>query len=189
MMRRRLEPLLAAARRLSWPLRARIGGVGIAGLLLVAAAALLALWHQGRLPALEQERAALLREAQQLAEQAKRPDRERPRSAEQALAALPPASGHAADLRVLYQVAARHHVEIDRADLQPTSARDAELVVVGATLPLRGRYLDLKRCAGEWLQRLPHAALLDLRLERPDIGSRELKARVRLALHYRAGEP
>ncbi len=185
----RLPTLAAGLRKAAWPLRARLGDAGVAGLLLLLAAALLALWQYTRLPSMEAERGALLREARALAEEAKRPPRERPRGPEQALAALPAPTGHAADLRVLYRVAQRHHVEIERADLQQTSAADAEVVVVGATLPLRGRYVDLKRCAGEWLQTLPHAALLDLRLERPDIGSRELKARVRLALHYRRGEP
>ncbi len=184
-----LQSLAAGLRRASWPLRARLGNTGVAGLGLLLAAAMLALWQYVRLPELEQERGALLREARALAEEARRPPRERPRGADQVLAALPAPTGHAVDLRVLYGVAQRHHVVIERADLQQTSAGDAEVVVIGATLPLRGRYLDLKRCAGEWLQTLPHAALLDLRLERPDIGSRELKARVRLVLHYRRGEP
>lgn len=184
-----LERLASQWRRASWPLRSRIGGAGLAGLLLLALAAALAAWQHARLPAIEQERVALQHEARELAEAAQRPARERPRSAGQLLAALPAPTEHAADLRVLYGVATRHHVEIERADLQQTSTADAEWVVIGVTLPLRGRYVDLKHCAGEWLQRLPHAALLDLRLERPDIGSRELKARVRLAFYYRRGEP
>lgn len=188
MTRATLERLGAGLRRLSWPLRVRLGAAGVLGLGLALLGGGLALWQATREPALTAQQQALLAQARSLAEQAVMPLRERPRNTEQALAALPLPTAHAADLRVLYSVAARRDVEIERGDFQQLAGAEGGLVVISATLPMRGSYAALKAYASEVLQQLPHVALLDLRLERADIGSRELRARLRLTMHYRRGD-
>lgn len=184
-----LSPLLPWVRRKTWPLRSRVGLSGVlgVGLLLLGAGLAVAqgLLHSKSAQALQ----ALELEAADLGTQARQAQATRPRGPAETLGALPTVDTHLSDLRALFELAARHRLDLERSDLQPTAAPSAALHAVVLTLPLRGSYASLKGFAGDALKQLPHLALQDLRMERPDIGSSEIRARVRMALYYRGAQP
>jgi hypothetical protein len=184
-----LAPVLPWMRRKTWPLRSRVGMTGVlgVGLLLLGAglAVAQALLHNKAAQALLK----LELEAADLGAQAQQVQAARPRGHAETLRALPAVETHLSDLRALFELAARHRLDLERSDLQPTAAPSAAMHAVVLTLPLRGSYASLKGFAGDALKLLPHLALQDLRMERPDIGSSEIRARIRMALYYRGAQP
>jgi hypothetical protein len=184
-----LSRVLPWVRRKSWPLRSRVGTLGVlgAGLLLLGTGlgVAQALLHERSAQAL----LALETEATNLGALTRQVQASRPRSAAETLGALPPADTRLRDLRALFELAALHRLDLERSDLQLSSVPTSALSSVVMTLPLRGSYANLKGFAGDALKRLPHLALQDLRMERPDIGSSDIRARVRLALYYRGEQP
>lgn len=178
-----LEQLAMRLRRVSWPLRMQVGSLGVPGLLLLAVGIALLGWQIARRPAIDATVDELRQQALALATQAPTKIAPREQSDEQVFESLPSIRAHAADLRALFEAARTNKLTIERSDFQVTPA-GGPITVVTATLPMRGSYANIKQFASEALERLPHLSLQDLRLERPDIGTTELRARVRVALYY-----
>ncbi|MBL8288689.1 MAG: hypothetical protein JNL85_11960 [Rubrivivax sp.] len=176
----------ATLRRAAWPLHRRLGRFGPAAVLVLALAMAFAAWHAMRRPAID---ASILK----LEQQARELQQLRPRldaaTAQQTLRALPPMRQHPADLRAVFEVADLHRVELANGEYQLRALAESSWVTVSATFPLTAGYPEVKAFTRSVLERLPHVALDDLRLERSHIGSRELQVRVRLSFHYQRAEP
>ncbi len=186
-----LADLAATARRWTWPLRYHFGSVGLVGILLLCAAATIALWQIADRDRVDGRIRDLQQQARELADQAAASPPTLASEARRAreLETVPTLRDHGSDLQALFEAAKANDVTIDRSDYQVATGIDGPLTVVVATLPVRGSYVQLKRFANDALVRLPHLALQDLRMERPDIGTTELRARVRVALYYRRSAP
>lgn len=181
----RMADLAAAARRWTWPLRYHVGSLGMVGIVLLCAAATIALWQLTDRDRVESRIRDLHQQARELADQAAALPPARASDATRELETVPNLRDHGSDLQALFEAAKANDVTIERSDYQTATGTDGPLTVVVATLPVRGSYAQLKRFANDALVRLPHLALQDLRMERPDIGTTELRARVRVALYYR----
>ncbi|MBL8342711.1 MAG: hypothetical protein JNL30_14675 [Rubrivivax sp.] len=173
-------------RRASWPLRRRFGPLGPWAALLLALVLAAAAWHALRRPGLD---AAVQHVQQQARELQQLRPRAAPAGALQSLRLLPPVRQHTADLRAVFELADAHRIDLASGEYQLRKLADSSLVTVSATFPVTAGYPDIKAFAGSLLERLPHVALDDLRLERSHIGSRELQARIRLNFHYQRAEP
>ena len=184
-----LSGLARTARRLSWPLRNRVGLAGAAGLALLLVGASLAAVQVALQPRAQKALAELQRETATLAEQTRQLQASKPPGPAETLKALPSPEAYVADLRTLFELATQHRLELERSEHQLLSASDAPLVVVVVTLPLRGSYASLKGFATQAIQQMPHLALQDFRLDRPDIGALEVRARIRVAFHYQGAVP
>lgn len=176
----------AALRRASWPLHRRLGRFGPLAVLVLALALAGAAWHAMRRPAIDASIQKLELQARELRQLRPRLD---PATALQTLRALPPMRQHPADLRTVFEVADAHRIDLASGEYQMRSLSESSLVTVSATFPLSAGYPEVKAFTRSLLERLPHVALDDLRLERSHIGSRELQVRVRLTFHYQRGEP
>jgi hypothetical protein len=168
-----------ALRRLGWP-----GLLGALLLLLAGAAA--ALWPTLRLAtdearlALEQRRLGLQRPSAPPVE---------PRTAQQDLENLvgsfPPFSQNAADVKAVFAGAERAHVTLLKGDYAVKADAGSPFLTYTATFPVHESYAALKLFAAEVLQELPHAALDEMRMVRPDATGQVLDATVRFTLIYR----
>jgi len=67
--------------------------------------------------------------------------------------------------------------------------RGAGLASYRITLPLRGRYPDIREFLSETLQQMPYAAVDGLRFERKKVGDAQLEAQLRVTLFFRPSNP
>ncbi|MFO1267011.1 MAG: hypothetical protein U1F25_09820 [Rubrivivax sp.] len=176
----------AALRRAAWPIHRRLGRFGPLAVLVLALALAAAAWHALRRPAIDASIQKLEQQARELRQLRPRLDAA---TAQQTLRALPPMRQHPADLRTVFEVAEAHRIDLASGEYQLRSLAESALVTVSATFPLTAGYPEVKAFTRSLLERLPHVALDDLRLERSHIGSRELQVRVRMSFHYQRAEP
>ena len=104
---------------------------------------------------------------------------------QQLTAELPAFAKNAGDLKLIFALAKRHHIAIDKGDYQ--FIRDPQLLIMsfGALFPMRDNYANVKGFVADVLQALPHAALEELAFDRGDASSQLLDARVRLTILYK----
>jgi hypothetical protein len=98
-----------------------------------------------------------------------------------------PTSDHAAaDLRMVFAAAQKNQVELAKGEyaLVPTG-NASRLRRFEVTLPVKERYVTLKSFVADVLNAVPHASLVDLRIERHAANVDQLDARVHFALFYR----
>jgi len=98
-----------------------------------------------------------------------------------------PSSDHStADLRVIFAAAQSAHVELARGEY---SVRPVEgsggLERFDIILPVKEHYAPVKTFVAEVLNKLPHASLDELRVERPGSAADQLDSRVHFTLFYR----
>lgn len=98
---------------------------------------------------------------------------------------FPPLAQNAADMAALFASAERAHVVLAKADYTVRADAGSPFVAYTATFPLHEPYADIKAFTGNVLRELPHAALDEMRMGRPDVGSTVLEASVRFTLVYR----
>jgi hypothetical protein len=98
---------------------------------------------------------------------------------------FPPFAQNAQDLKAVFAGAQRAQVELLKGDYVVKADPASPFITYTATFPLHQGYDALKRFAAEVLQTLPHAALEDLQLVRPDASGTELDATVRFTFVYR----
>jgi hypothetical protein len=99
---------------------------------------------------------------------------------------FPPAGQSTADLRVIFAAAQAAHVDLARGEY---SVRQVEasggLERFDVILPVKERYAPVKAFVAEVLNKLPHASLDELRVERPGAAADQLESRVHFTLFYR----
>jgi len=187
----RWHPALHTARRLLRGARDTLGVAGVAG------AALLLLASLGLADALRTQRQSeSLDDATETARaQATRSaSAGRDRSPAEQMAQFrrwfPPASQSTSDLRAIFAAAEAAHVELARGEY---SVRAVEglggIERFDAVFPVKEHYAPVKAFVAEVLNRLPHASLDELRVERPQSAAEQLESRVHFTMFYREANP
>ena len=180
---------LHASHRLARWIRFRLGLAGIAGVaLLVAAAVAMALATRTH-----HETAWLSAAAEQARERlakfgAAHPAEEHTPAEQLARFQqwFPPASQSTADLRVIFTAAQSAHVDLARGEYQvrPVDGSGG-LERFDVILPVKEHYAPVKAFVADVLNKLPHASLDELRVERPGSAADQLESRVHFTLFYR----
>jgi len=174
--------------RLWWRARRRLGLPGLLGLLLLLPALGLGMW----LPALNRQADDLRGELAAQVTASTRAGTASPRvrsgreQAVQFAATFPALSQSASDLGEVFAIAQRRHLAMPKGDYQLKSEPNAPLVAYTLTLPVSQDYATIKGFVADVLEALPHVALDELRLSRPNAGTAELEALVRLTFVYRS---
>lgn len=98
-------------------------------------------------------------------------------------------------IEAILDAAESHHLMIARADYLRTRDALAQAASLQMTIPLRGRYTDVRSWIEEILAGNAYVAVNELGFKREDIGLDQIEARVRLTIWYdpaksasRAGE-
>jgi len=163
--------------------RAMLGPTGAAALLLLAAAGMAAWWA----PHVADD-ADVLR-AQTAAESTRTRARllDQPPDPATQMARFrdwfPQATRNVEDLRVVFRVAQREQVRLLRGDYVAGRQPETRLATYDVILPVRASYPAIRAFVASVLNELPHASLVDLRMERAS--GDLLDARVHLTLFYR----
>jgi hypothetical protein len=99
---------------------------------------------------------------------------------------FPPAAQATADLRVIFAAALAAHVDLSRGEYSVRPIEGSQgLERFDVILPVKERYAPVKAFVAEVLNKLPHASLDELRVERPGAAADQLESRVHFTLFYR----
>jgi hypothetical protein len=99
---------------------------------------------------------------------------------------FPPATRSTADLRVIFAAAVSAHVDLSRGEYSVRPIEGSQgLERFDVILPVKERYAPVKAFVAEVLNKLPHASLDELRVERPGSAAEQLESRVHFTLFYR----
>lgn len=99
-----------------------------------------------------------------------------------------PAAASAPDLlERIYVAALDHHLELIKGDYRIIHNGQAQLDQYQLTLPLKGRYPDIRGFLDELLAALPTASLDHVAFERQKIGETAVQVTVRVTLYLRGG--
>jgi len=101
------------------------------------------------------------------------------------LDALPPFSQNAADLQAIFDAARQAGVTLGQGDYTLRAEPGAPMLQFSASFPVHEGYAALKSFVAFVLANVPHAALEEMKVSRPDAGGTVLDATVRLSLAYR----
>jgi hypothetical protein len=99
---------------------------------------------------------------------------------------LPPVSSNADDLQTLFALAKEANVELVKADYQITSDPNARLIRYQVILPVKERYPTIRKFSSLVLSKMPHLALDEFVVTRPQAASNVIEAQLQLTLFYRA---
>ena len=99
---------------------------------------------------------------------------------------FPLADQSTSDLRIIFTAAQSAHVELARGEysLRPIDGSGG-LERFDVILPVKEHYAPVKTFVAEVLNKLPHASLDELRVERPGSAAEQLESRVHFTLFYR----
>jgi hypothetical protein len=104
---------------------------------------------------------------------------------QQVQAVLPPWQQNAQDLRQVFALAKRHRIDLPKAQYEFHQEPRWPWTQVTVVLTAKADYRQAKGFAADLLRALPHAALDDLGLQRPeDTAGPALDMRLRLTLNY-----
>ena len=99
---------------------------------------------------------------------------------------FPPAAQSTTDLRVIFSAAQAAHVDLARGEYSVRMVEGSGgLERFDVILPVKERYAPVKAFVAEVLNKLPHASLDELRVERPGAAADQLESRVHFTLFYR----
>jgi len=99
---------------------------------------------------------------------------------------FPPARQSTADLRVIFSAAQAAHVDLGRGEYSVRTVEGSGgLERFDVILPVKEHYAPVKAFVAEVLNKLPHASLDELRVERPGSTADQLESRVHFTLFYR----
>ena len=183
-----MNRLTDASRTAEFELRRLFGWPGLAGaaVLALAAAAL------GAIPALNADTHSV-REGIALARAEKSPHSARTTPAEdqaQVLAALPslfpPFAQNGEDVATILAQAHAANLTLGSAQYQVGGDRSGPFTTYQVLLPVKDRYVSIRRFVALVLDSLPNAALQEIHVERPAVNGDVLEARIRFNLIYRA---
>jgi hypothetical protein len=96
---------------------------------------------------------------------------------------FPQGTRNVEDLRTIFRVAKRQQVQLLRGDYVAGRQPETRLATYDVVLPVRANYAAIRGFVASVLNDLPHASLVDLRMERAS--GELLDARVHLTLFYR----
>ena len=189
-MENKLNSLAIARRhvRAGWrALRRHLGATGLSGIALVLVATFGLLYAPEVLREADTMHLAVDRTRAQLTE------------IEQKLSATPGSLSHVdrfhywlpsfgqstSDLRMLFEIAERSHIQLSRGEyvLKQDDAR--RVVRLEIVLPIKDTYRDIRGFVAAALDALPHASLSELKMERSAPGVEPLDTRLRLTMFYR----
>ena len=95
---------------------------------------------------------------------------------------FPESTQYLTDLRAIFRIAREQQVSLPRGDYAAARKAEAGLTTFEVVLPVKANYAALRAFVASVLNSLPHASLVELRLERE---GNQLNARVHLTLYYR----
>lgn len=98
---------------------------------------------------------------------------------------LPPVNTNSADIKVLFAAAKEAQVDLTKADYQIVSDPSARLVRYQIILPVKERYPTIRKFASLALAKLPHLALDEFLVTRPQAATNVIEAQLQLTLFYR----
>jgi hypothetical protein len=99
---------------------------------------------------------------------------------------FPPSTQSTADLRVIFAAASAAHVDLARGEYAVRPIEGSQgLQRFDVILPVKEHYGPVKAFVAEVLNKLPHASLDELRVERPGAAADQLESRVHFTLFYR----
>lgn len=101
-------------------------------------------------------------------------------------ATFPALSQSASDLGEVFAIAQRRGLALPKGDYLLKAEPNAPLVAYTLSVPVSKDYAAIKGFVADVLEALPHVALDELRLSRPNAGTAELEALVRLTFVYRS---
>ena len=189
----RWYPALHTARRLLRSARHTLGVAGVAGaaLLLLASLGLAdALRTQRQSETLDDATESARTQATRSAAATAGRDRSPAEQMAQFRRWFPPVSQSTSDLRTIFAAAEAAHVDLARGEY---SVRAVEglggIERFDAVFPVKEHYAPVKAFVAEVLNRLPHASLDELRVERPQSAAEQLESRVHFTLFYREANP
>lgn len=87
-------------------------------------------------------------------------------------------------IEAILDAAESHHLMATRADYVRARDAHAQAASLQMTIPLRGRYTDVRGWIEEILARNAYVAVNELGFKREDIGLDQIEARVRLTIWY-----
>ncbi|KWA25660.1 hypothetical protein WT41_03640 [Burkholderia territorii] len=104
-------------------------------------------------------------------------------------ALFPPASQSADDIASIFEQARDSHLVLGSAEYQMTTESGARFSRYQVLLPVKDEYGAIRHFLASVLNHVPNAALQEIHVERPAVGSSILDARVRFELVYRSAQP
>ncbi|WP_068835560.1 hypothetical protein [Polaromonas jejuensis] len=165
-----------------------LGVWGLLGLLLLAAAALIGYLL---IPQINAQSTAMHQEiiaAKDSAIQASEQRRNAPNTVSQLqnfLNWLPPLATNAKDVKTLFVLAKEGGIDLTKADYQLTAEPGAQFLRYQVTVPIKDRYIVIRRFAVGALNDLPHLALDELQFSRLQASSDVVDAQLRFTFFYR----
>ncbi len=167
----------------------RVGVSGVLGLLLCASAFLIAYFlipqAQEQSLVLEQEQLV----AKESALQASELRRKTPNTMSQLqnfLTWLPPLAANAKDVEKLFALAKESGIDLLKVDYQLTTEPGAQFFRYQVIVPVKDKYLAVRRFASSALNALPHLALDELQFSRTQSTAEVVDAQLRFTFFYRA---
>jgi hypothetical protein len=166
----------------------RVGPMGVASIGLLASALVLVLWSIQ----LDRQHMALqlaiktrtLNQAERLNEPKVQPIPLN-RQIDDFVAAFPPLSQNADDLRQVFESARRHNLLLLRGDYQFKDEVDAPLVTLTATFPISAAYGPTKEFVADILRSMAHVSMDELRMARGIATARTLETSISFIFVYR----
>lgn len=101
------------------------------------------------------------------------------------VAAFPPISQNAEDLKQLFSSAKGRNLQLPRGEYQFKNDANAPLVTMTAAFPVSADYGSLKDFTADVLKTLPHVSMDELRMTRSAAGSTTLESSIRFSFVYR----
>lgn len=98
---------------------------------------------------------------------------------------LPPVSTNAADIKTLFSIAKEAQLDLTKADYQIVSDPSARLIRYQIILPVKERYPTIRKFSSMALAKLPHLALDEFVVTRPQVASNVIEAQLQLTMFYR----
>ncbi|WP_321822145.1 MULTISPECIES: hypothetical protein [unclassified Burkholderia] len=104
-------------------------------------------------------------------------------------ALFPRFSQSADDIASIFEQARDSHLALGSAEYQMTTESGARFTRYQVMLPVKDQYGAIRHFLASVLNHVPNAALQEIHVERPAVGSSILDARVRFELVYRSAQP
>ncbi|WP_322025301.1 hypothetical protein [Burkholderia sp. BCC1977] len=102
---------------------------------------------------------------------------------------FPRFSQSADDIASIFEQARDSHLTLGSAEYQVTTESGARFARYQVLLPVKDQYGAIRHFLASVLNNVPNAALQEIHVERPAVGSSILDARVRFELVYRSAQP
>lgn len=175
-------------RKIAARLRRAVERLGAPGLVGAAMLATCLGYYAGALQPLAQKIDALSAlQASDATPRARDPQADLAETLRQFAAAFPDEGELAGLLKRLYGLGERAGLRLTQGEYRYIAADALGMVQYRVTLPVRGRYPEIRQFIGAALAEVPWASVTQVHLQRERVGERRIDARIELTLHLRAG--